>query len=216
MKSLFAILFTALLFLTTVKTGNAITINFDDYALGHTAIILGNYKDLSWNNIVVYDGYNDPLNFVSLGLTGIHSGVVSPNYIASNINGDDAAISSLKPFNFTSAYLTGLLDNGFTPNKVKVTGIKNNIQKYTRTVDVTLNPTLFMFEFNNIDRLVFHSYIKPDSELEDLTQNFIMDDLTYDFSAPAPAPEPTSILLGIIGLGGLFGIKRKRNNLNIA
>jgi len=38
--------------------------------------------------------------------------------------------------------------------------------------------------------------------------DFIIDDLSFD---TAPVPEPSSVILGLMGLAGYFGVRRRRN-----
>ena len=40
----------------------------------------------------------------------------------------------------------------------------------------------------------------------------VMDDLTYELN-PVPVPEPTAYLLGLVALGGLLAVKRKRTSV---
>jgi len=68
-----------------------------------------------------------------------------------------------------------------------------------------LNPTLFTFNYLDIDRLYFHSYggepdISPLSE-----SHFVMDDFMFEY-----VPEPSSLLLTALAAVPLIAFLRRK------
>ena len=79
---------------------------------------------------------------------------------------------------------------------------------YDQTVVASAtNPTLFAFNYLDIDRLVFSSFGgQPAFGVPDWDSYFTMDNMSFEF-----VPEPSTVLLtafGVVGFGAL--LKRKR------
>lgn len=107
-------------------------------------------------------------------------------------------------FNFLSAYLTGELNNNLN---IEVQGLNDTNLLFDETVVASAtNPTLFVFNFLNINRLVFNSSGGQPAFGTYGVPNFVMDNFTFEF-----VPEPSTLLLAVLGalmLGPL--LKRKR------
>ncbi len=82
--------------------------------------------------------------------------MVSPSNVAFNAGGDPAEIDSATNFNFFSAYLTGAWNSNLN---IEVEGFNGAKEIYdTIVVASATNPTLFTFNYLDIDRLYFDSY----------------------------------------------------------
>jgi len=110
------------------------------------------YKGLTWGNFEIA---NTRIIKNIYGNNGYYNGTVSANNVAYNSWANDANISSVKPFNFKSAYLTAAWNSDLN---ITVKGYKDNTLKYTKSVIVgQLHPTKIDFDFDDIDLVVFHS-----------------------------------------------------------
>jgi hypothetical protein len=179
-------------------------ITFDDIntALpGHVTNIPSGYQGLSWSNFNVV---NAILEFNSGYRDGYYYGMVSPSNVAFNGLGHPAEIDSPGTnFNFLSTYLTGAWNSNLN---IEVEGFNGTNLLYDQTVVASAtNPTLFTFNYMDIDRLYFDSYggepaFTPASEYE-----FVMDNFTFEF-----VPEPSSLLLAALGAVSLVVFLRRR------
>jgi len=71
------------------------------------------------------------------------------------------------------------------------------------------NPTLFTFNYLNINRLYFDSYGGDPAGFPGLGEEFVMDNFTFEF-----IPEPSSLLLTALGFATLWGFLRRRRRDN--
>ena len=132
----------------------AFTLNFDSFASGDA--VPNGYGGFDWNNFFIIDK-ND------LPDSGYNRGTVSDNNTAFNADGAPASLSSASLFTFTSTYLTAAWNTGLS---IQVDGIVAGVTVYTQTVTVdTTGPTLFTFNYANIDTLLFTSFVPPDEEI---------------------------------------------------
>jgi hypothetical protein len=179
-------------------------ITFDDIASPPGgAFITNGYQGLIWSNFATL---NAVLQTNLNGANGYGYGMVSPSNVAFNADGTPAEIDSPGTnFNFLSAYLTGAWNSNLN---IEVQGYRGTNLIYDETVvSSATNPTLFTFNYSDIDRLDFNSYggepaFTPFSETP-----FAMDNMTVEF-----VPEPSSLLLAAMGAATLCAvIKRKRS-----
>jgi subtilisin family serine protease len=142
------------------------TLTFDDIGnIGVSAPIPSNYAGLNWSSDFYY------LNSSSYPNTGYDYGTISGNYVAFNAFANPVSVSG-DVFDFNSAYLTAAWKDDLD---VEVTGYFNNVEKYSQTIEIDQTaPTLFEFDFTDIDRLDFTS-------LGGLDGHFALDDATFDF-----------------------------------
>ncbi len=197
-----------LLVITCVCTPRAyaITLTFEGLipAGAYYAPIANGYGGLNWENFRVLD-----TSTYTPFPSGYYYGTVSGTNVAYNSWADPASIMTINsdvPILVHSAYLTGAWHDGLY---IKAEGYLGNVLKYTKTVTVSAYfPTLVSYEFGNVDEVVWSSWGgTPAPEYSRSGTQFAMDDLNYDF-----APEPSSLLAllsGIGGLGGLVWRKRK-------
>jgi hypothetical protein len=131
--------------------------------------------------------------------------MVTPSNVAYNAFGNPAEIDSPGTnFSFLSAYLTGAWNSNLN---IEVEGFNGAAEIYdTNVVASATNPTLFTFNYLNINRLYFNSY---GGELAGFGggagENFVMDNMTFEF-----IPEPSSLLLTTLGAVTLFAVVRRR------
>jgi len=126
-------------------------ITFDDISdNGYGTEIPSNYGKFNWSGFYVLNVSAYPSN-----PSGYLNGMVSANNVAYNGYGNDANISSTRPFNFKSAYLTGAWNNELN---VTVQGYKKGVLKYTKSTILSVyHPTKVDFNFDDVDNVVFHS-----------------------------------------------------------
>ncbi len=166
------------------------------------AFITNGYQGLSWSNFATL---NAVLQTNLNGANGYGYGMVSPSNVAFNADGTPAEIGSPGTnFNFLSAFFTGAWNSNLN---IEVQGFSGTNLVYDETkVASATSPTLFTFNYLDIDRLYFDSYggepaFTPFSETP-----FVMDNFTFEF-----IPEPSTFLLATLGAVSLVAfLKRKR------
>jgi hypothetical protein len=206
---LFLRAFVCLTLLTlTISTSGQNLITFDDLSETGTGSFLQNgYHGLNWSNFgcinaVLRQGLYLPSPFLT---NGYYYGMVSASNVAVAGFANPAEIDSPGPnFNFLSVYLTGQWNSNLN---IEVQGFGGpNLLYDTNVVANATNPTLFTFNYLNIDRLLFtpsggqaaFSPYPPD-------ETFVMDNLSIEF-----VPEPSTVLLAALGALTLCAfLKRK-------
>jgi hypothetical protein len=186
---LFSIL--TLLFFSTLSTRSQTVITFDDmlsYSNGvplSSAVITNGYQGLNWAN---FHTLNGPLDAKMFGTNGYYYGMLTASNVAVNDFGNSAEIdSSGTNFNFLSAYLTGAWNSNLN---IEVQGFSGATMLYDTTVVASAtSPTLFTFDYLNINSLTFNSFGGQPAFGVNADQ-FAMDNFTFEF-----VPEPSSLLL---------------------
>lgn len=156
--------------LAGVIPGSAQTLDFEDWT-GSA------YAGFSWSNFSV-------LNGTSHSGSGYRNSVVSPKHVAFNGGGYPAEISRATAFDLSSAYLTAAWNSGLN---VDVLGFRGATQIFSRSLVIDpYAPTLFTFNFTEVDRVRFESWGGVDVDPADAGSgtHFAMDDIT--FGAPRP------------------------------
>ena len=170
-------------------------ITFDNLAT-LTAVPNG-YGGLNWTNFYALDATD--LTFPN----GYTNGVVSPNNVAYNGNGNIAFITPGAAFgttfNFLGAYFTGAWRDGLS---IEIIGGLNGKTVYDNTITVNSeSPTYYALNYTNINELDFISYGGTyEGYGLDGTQ-FAMDGLSV--------PEPSLLILVGLGAAGL-GLRLRR------
>ncbi|WP_293076587.1 S8 family serine peptidase, partial [Okeania sp. SIO3B5] len=111
--------------------------------------------------------------------TGYGYGNVSPLYSGFNGSANPVSITSEEDFTFNSAYLTAAWNIGLN---IEVKGFNNGVEQYSETVTVNpFNPTLFNFDFIDVDEVQFTSFGGVDADPNDggAGAHFVIDDLVY-------------------------------------
>lgn len=189
-------------FFAGLARGNVIT--FDDLSESATGSFLANgYQGLVWSNFFCFNAIL-ATNRPEVGVTGFYYGMVSTSNIAYNANGGSAEIDSPDTnFDFVSTYLTGAVNSNLN---IEVQGFSGAIMLYSTTVVASAtSPTLFTFNYQNVNRLYF-SCSGGQPVFDGGGAIFAMDNLTFVL-----VPEPSSLLL-TAGAGLLLWplLKRKR------
>jgi hypothetical protein len=179
-------------------------VTFDDlYDNGFGRLITNAYQGLTWSNFGVV---NSILTTKSVGgfSNGYIYGMESVSNVAFNYAGNPAEIdSSGTSFNFFSAYLTGAWKSNLN---IEVEGFNGAQEIYdTIVVASATNPTLFTFNYLDIDRLYFNAYGGEDAFGPNGGNNFAMDNFMFEF-----IPEPSSLLLTFLGVLILWGFRKRR------
>ena len=140
------------------------------------------------------------------GTNGYYYGMVSAPNVAFNDWGGPAEIDSPGTnFNFLSAYLTGAWNDNLN---IEVQGFNGTNLLYDQTVVASAtNPTLFAFNYLDIDSLTFNSFggQKDPAFPPGGGAQFAMDNMSFEF-----VPEPSTVLLAALGALALYAfLKRK-------
>lgn len=211
MKRYIISLLSALFIFNTCLTSQAITldgetINFDDFNLpGSANLIPAGYHGYNWNNFIIY-------NVPPGAIGGYGTGLLSPNYEIYSITVTDQTITKAnvgEEFSFTEIWATAAMNN--TNLKLYIEGRKNG--QYVISDLISLNtsgPTYVNYAgtaFEDIDELYFEGQVNGMGYIDNPSDDIFQ----YQFVLDAPTPEPSSLLLGFIGLSGLLGIRRKKN-----
>ena len=170
---------------------------------GTLAVITNGYQGFNWVNFYIADG---PATASKYGTDGYYYGMVTASNVAFNRGGTPAEIDSLDAnFNFLSAYLTGAWNSNLN---IQVQGFSGTNLLYDQTVVASAtSPTLFTFDYMDIDRLYFNSFGGQNAGFPlGSGTHFVMDNFTFEF-----VPEPSSLLLTVAGALLLWPLlKRKR------
>lgn len=180
---------------------SAETITFDDFTEPVGYNIYYGYAGFDWRNA----GYAAQSKYPD---SGYDHGIVSPDYCAVNPGALDFTMyrSDHSLFNFVSAYLTAAWNTGLN---IDIVGYLNDSVIYSTHVVVdTLGPTLFIFNYVGIDKLVLSSYGGTVYDPENGSgEQFALDNLTYTLGSTVP--EPSTFVLAALGLGGLAFMRRR-------
>jgi len=187
--------------LFVTNTAQAAILSFDDFTT-EPKTTLTNYGGFQWTQTGVLD-----TSVYEHQISGYVNGVTSGNYVAFNTYANLASASQ-SLFNFVGANFTAAWNDDL---QLTVEGFLNGILTNSKTV--TLQPvgteaaSRIDFNFNGIDELRFNSFggtLNP--TVGGAGCHFAMDDFEY-----TPVPEPTTALLGLMGIGSLLGrIRRKK------
>ncbi len=207
MNKLFLLLctFFAVAHLSTTSVLAQTVVTFDDILLnnGTGTYLQNDYQGLVWSNFAVANGILNPRNFPYI-TNGFYYGVVSSSNVALNAGGDPAEIDSPGTnFDFLSAYFTG----GWNSNlNIEVQGFRDTNLVYDQTVVASaMSPTLFTFDYLDIDRLYFNTSGGQIAFTWSGGAQFAMDNFEFEF-----IPEPSSLLLAVLGAVTLFAVVRRK------
>jgi hypothetical protein len=187
---------------SVVSTRSQTVVTFDD--LNETAsgsFLTAPYQGLVWSNFGCLNAILDTAEF---GPDGTYYGMVSASNVAVNGGGQAAEIGSpVTNFNFLSVYLTG---EHYSNLNIEVQGFSGTTMLYDTTVVASgTSPTLFTFDYQNVNRLYFNSF-GGQPILFGGYESFVMDNFTFEF-----VPEPSSLLLAALGgLSLIAFLRRKR------
>ncbi len=214
---LVSVAFFSLLTFSMLSTSCATLVTFDDLSeTGSGSFIFGNYQGLGWDGVLAHNAILATNLFagwipnLTNGLTGDYYGMVSLSNVAaifgSNDLGPNSEVDSPGTnFNFLSAYLTGTWNSNVN---IEVQGFRGGLLLYDQTVVASAtNPTLFTFNYLNIDRLYFDCFGgQPAFGVQGNDYLFTMDNFSFEF-----VPEPSTVLLTAAGALLLWPfVKRKR------
>lgn len=192
---------------STMHIANAAVLTFDDVRTGN----LYRYGNFMWFNTDVTRNYSE-------------NAAVSGTKVAINDTNTSSAAFSRNLFDFNGAYFTSIRNANigltvlgyevkFQDNFMKI--LKKYTPKYSKTLTINSNePTWFDADFKDINLLVFNASLinaryHPNYIFSD---KFAIDNFTFNepIDPPSPLPEPSSMVLGLLSLGGLLGFRRKK------
>ena len=192
------------LVLLAASACRATVVTFDDLPSTANGLLITNgYQSLSWSNF----GYVNAILHSNLnGVSGYNYGMVTASNVALNASGFPAEIDARGTnLNFLSAYLTGAWNSNLS---IQVQGFNGATLLYNTTVVASAtSPTLFTFDYTNINELAFNSFGGQDAGFgSGAGENFVMDNFDFEF-----VPEPSAFLLTAAGALMLWSVaKRKR------
>jgi len=203
--------------LSTTWTKGQNLITFDDlHETGSGSFIPNNYQGLTWNSVFANNAILDTNLIagrnptVTNGLTGDYYGMVSSSNVAVLFGSNTFGIVNSEidspgtNFSFISVYLTGYWNSNLN---IEVQGFRTGTLLYDTTVVVSAtSPTLFTFNYLDIDRLYFNSYGgQPAFGVAGGEYVSVMDNFTFEF-----IPEPSSFLLAALGGVSLAAFLRRK------
>jgi len=207
-KKLFLLPFSvlALFFFSVDSIHSQTVITFDEIPLnnGKSSFIPTNYQGLVWSDFVVTNGILHPTSSFFPITNGYYYGVVSASNVAFGGFTSPTEIDSPGTnFNFLSAFLTGAWNSNLNIEVQGFNGI--NLLYDTTVVASATAPTLFTFDYLDVNRLSFTSS-GGQAAFGGPAEQFVIDNLTFEF-----VPEPSSLLLATAGALLLCSLlKRKR------
>jgi hypothetical protein len=205
------IFFTQLTF-SMIPASWGTTVTFDDLSeTGSGAFFSSPYQGLTWssifcNNAILYTNVlpNALPGVPTNGLSGDYYGMVSDSNVAGVLTGSE--IDSPTDFNFLSAYMTAYWNSNLN---IEVQGFNGTTLVYDTTVVASAtSPTLFTFDYQNINRLYFTSSGGQPAFGIDYGGIFVMDNFTFEF-----VPEPSSLLLATTAALLLCPLLKRRRAL---
>jgi hypothetical protein len=195
----------ALLNLASILPCTATVVTFDDLSQTSTGLAFANipngYQGFTWSNMFVVNALRVT---AASGTNGNIYGMISSPNVAYNGFGF-AEIDSLGTnFNFFSAYLTGVWNSNLN---IEVQGFGSGGLLYDTTVVASAtSPTLFTFDYLDINRLYFNSFGGQDAGFgQGAGEEFVMDNFAFEF-----IPEPSSLLLAALGGASLVVFLRRK------
>ncbi len=191
-----------LLVFSAFSSRSQTVITFDDLSDSTTGTFIPtSYQGLSWSNFGVV---NAILHANALGTNGAYYGMVSPSNVAFNAGGTPAEIDARgTKFDLLSTYLTGAWNSNLN---IEVEGFRSGTLLYDTTVVVSAtSPTLFTFNYLDIDRLYFDSYGGQPAFAGIDETHFVMDNFMFEY-----IPEPSTFLLAALGGVSLVAFLRRK------
>jgi len=189
------------------------TINFDDLDASSGDILLdtlNSYQGFSWTNFSVYT--NIP------GFPGFNNGIVSaPNaaYTSGDAQGSAivSTITASTPFDFVSAYVGSGWYDGLSAT---FEGFDAGTEIFSKSVTVnTSGPQLLAFNINSVDEVrVFSTMTSATADPYGCGSSgcsqLTLDDVTITPAVrpPPSVPEPSTLLLPVIGVSALTVLRR--------
>jgi hypothetical protein len=198
-KAIRFLLVVVLLLAFPLSARSQILVTFDDLSATPPGPIPNGYQGLDWSNdFQVLDARGVANSGV--GTNGYYYGMVSPSNVAFNAGGYPTEVDSATDLDFFSAYLTGAWNSNLN---IQVEGF-NGAQEIYNTIVVAsaTNPTLFTFDYFDIDRLYFNSY-GGEPAFGVAANTFVMDNFLFEF-----IPEPSTLLLVVLGAVPLCALLR--------
>jgi len=211
MKKFFIILFSLIALSLNSMSSKAITldgqrINFDDYSFNaSTALILDGYHGFNWENFIIYHvpvwapADNGYFNGLLSGENEVYSWSIFEQKITKSIGGT---------FSFTEIWATASNNNSnlYLSLEGKLGGVTQFIDSFKLTTEgpTYKNYTGTMME--NIDTLILKGTINAQPYSFTTGGNPIQ--YQYVLDSP-PVPEPSSMLLGVLGLSSLLRLRKK-------
>lgn len=153
---------------------------FDDLPYPGTGIpVPVGYRGVTWNNFYYVDS-------TQLPSSGYVPGAVSPLNCAYNSFGNPASITSAKPFNFLSAWVTAAWRDNLS---LEVKGLANGVLVYDQTYSPSATtPTLLTFDMRNVTEVDFiSSGGTPHAGYSGSGAQFVLDNVSLSLAAAQPA-----------------------------
>jgi len=187
-KFLFSILLSAIVVLSASQA-KAETIKFEDIHPNSSGwgYIEDGYEGLLWDNMAWVDKNSWSLYKAKTG----HNSAYNDEGLPAAILSPDGTV-----FDFLGAYLRSIYNDN---NYLTVTAYKNGSIFDEQKFLLSTNYQYKTFNYTGIEKITF-STTSRDMNIDSI-----------DINEPTPVPEPSSMILGLMGLGSLIGLRRKNN-----
>lgn len=200
MNKTLLVLFITVILISCASNAKAATLYFDEFDLKNSYKRLNaldkNYGGFGWSsfsNLIDKDYKKNVPGHVD---NGYNKGAVSGENSFFNGYSNDITITRNEIFDFVGAYFTSA---AFGAYNVTLFGYQEDGNILMKKLDLNTDatPKYFNVDFKGIEKLTIES-----------SNIFVMDN--FEYNTITPVPEPSSFLLGLLGIGGLFGIKKRK------
>jgi hypothetical protein len=185
-----------------VGIANATVITFDDLNQG---LVPSDYAGLSWGTSTLSQPYADFTSFSVSSNLSYSTPRSASNYVLNGYGVPDLWFEFIAPVNFNGAWFAAPFINMYPAQKVRFI---DDLGQASEWLNLTNSPQYLVADFLGSKTI----YVQPTGVFSGIEMHggwYTMDDITY--TEITPVPEPSTILLLIIGFTGIIIFARKHS-----